>query len=59
MGLFMVVKNASAIDEAIAKAIIYDVMQQHLEPGKRLSDKSVCDRFSVSRMNVRRALLTL
>ena len=34
-------------------------MQQHLGPGTRLSEKSVCDRFGVSRMNVRRALLTL
>ena len=55
----MVVKDASAIDEAIVEAIIYDVMQQHLGPGTRLSEKSVCDRFGVSRMNVRRALLTL
>jgi DNA-binding GntR family transcriptional regulator len=53
------VKDASAIDEAIVEAIIYDVMQQHLGPGTRLSEKSVCDRFGVSRMNVRRALLTL
>jgi DNA-binding GntR family transcriptional regulator len=55
----MVVKDTSAIDEAIVEAIIYDVMQQHLGPGTRLSEKSVCDRFGVSRMNVRRALLTL
>ena len=55
----MVVNNASVIDEAIVEAIIYDVMQQHLGPGTRLSEKSVCDRFGVSRMNVRRALLTL
>ena len=55
----MVVKDASAIDEAIVEAIIYDVMQQHLGPGTHLSEKSVCDRFGVSRMNVRRALLTL
>ena len=55
----MVVKDASAIDEAIVEAIIYDVMQQHLGPGTHLSEKSVCDRFGVSRMNVKRALLTL
>ena len=55
----MVVKDASVIDEAIVEAIICDVMQQHLRPGARLSEKSVCDRFDVSRMNVRRALLTL
>ena len=55
----MVVNNASVIDEAIVEAIIYDVMQQQLGPGTRLSEKSVCDRFGVSRMNVRRALLTL
>ena len=53
------VKDAPTIDEAIVEAIIYDVMQQHLGPGTRLSEKSVCDRFGVSRMNVRRALLTL
>ena len=55
----MVVKDAPAIDEAIVEAIIYDVMQQHLGPGTHLSEKSVCDRFGVSRMNVKRALLTL
>ena len=55
----IVVKDASVIDEAIVEAIIYDVMQQHVGPGTRLSEKSVCDRFGVSRMNVRRALLTL
>jgi hypothetical protein len=27
------VKDAPTIDEAIAEAIIYDVMQQHLGPG--------------------------
>lgn len=55
----MVVKNAAAIDEAIVEAIVKDVMQQRLVPGARLSEKLVCDRFGVSRMNVRRALLTL
>ena len=34
-------------------------MQQNLGPGTRLSEKLVCDRFGVSRMNVRRALMTL
>ena len=34
-------------------------MQQHFGPGTCLSERSVCDRFGVSRMNVRRALLTL
>ena len=53
------VKDAPTIDEAIVEAIIYDVMQQHLGPGTHLSEKSVCDRFGVSRMNVKRALLTL
>ena len=53
------VKDAPTIDEAIVEAIIYDVMQQHLGTGTRLSEKAVCDRFGVSRMNVRRALLTL
>ena len=55
----MVVNNASVIDEAIVEAIIYDVKQRHFGPGTRLSEKSVRDRFGVSRMNVRRALLTL
>ncbi|MDA9044244.1 GntR family transcriptional regulator [Oceanospirillaceae bacterium] len=53
------VKDAPTIDEAIVEAIIYDVMQQHPGPGTHLSEKSVCDRFGVSRMNVKRALLTL
>ena len=55
----MVLNNASVIDEAIVEAIIYDVKQRHFGPGTRLSEKSVRDRFGVSRMNVRRVLLTL
>ena len=53
------VKDAPTIDEAIVEAINYDLMQQHLGPGTHFSEKSVCDRFGVSRMNVKRALLTL
>ncbi len=34
-------------------------MQQHFGPGTCLSERSVCDRFGVSRMIVRRVLLTL
>ena len=49
------VKDSSVIDEAI----IYDAMQQYFGPGTRLSEKSLRDRFGVSRMNVKRALLTL
>ena len=55
----VVLKDASVIDEVIVEAIIDDVMQQHFGPRTRLSEKSVRDRFGVSRMNVRRALLTL
>ena len=53
----MVVKDASAIDEAIVEAIIYDVMQQHRGPGTRLSEKAVCDRFGVSRMVFRSTII--
>jgi DNA-binding GntR family transcriptional regulator len=34
-------------------------MEQRIGPGARLSEKSLCERFGVSRMYVRRALLTL
>ena len=40
-------------------AIVNDVMEQRIKPGTRLSEKSLCERFGVSRMYVRRALLTL
>ncbi len=52
-------KETAAIDEAIVDVIINDVMEQRIGPGARLSEKSLCGRFGVSRMYVRRALLTL
>ena len=52
-------KETAAIDEAIVDVIINDVMEQRIGPGARLSEKSLCERFGVSRMYVRRALLTL
>jgi len=55
----MGVKETAAIDEAIVDAIVNDVMEQRIGPGTRLSEKSLCERFGVSRMYVRRALLTL
>jgi DNA-binding GntR family transcriptional regulator len=55
----MGIKEASAIDETIVDSIVNDVMEQRIGPGARLSEKSLCERFGVSRMYVRRALLTL
>jgi DNA-binding GntR family transcriptional regulator len=55
----MSAKETAAIDEAIVDVIINDVMEQRIGPGARLSEKSLCERFGVSRMYVRRALLTL
>ena len=52
-------KETVAIDEAIVDVIVNDVMEQRIKPGARLSEKSLCERFGVSRMYVRRALLTL
>ena len=52
-------KETAAIDEAIVDVIVNDVMEQRIGPGARLSEKSLCERFGVSRMYVRRALLTL
>ena len=52
-------KETAAIDEAIVDVILNDVMEQRIGPGARLSEKSLCERFGVSRMYVRRALLTL
>jgi DNA-binding GntR family transcriptional regulator len=55
----MGIKEASTIDETIVDSIVNDVMEQRIGPGTRLSEKSLCERFGVSRMYVRRALLTL
>ena len=55
----MGIKEASTIDETIVDSIVNDVMEQRIGPGTRLSEKSLCERFDVSRMYVRRALLTL
>jgi DNA-binding GntR family transcriptional regulator len=55
----MGVKEPTAIDETIVEAVVNDVMEQRIRPGTRLSEKSLCERFGVSRMYVRRALLTL
>jgi len=59
VGHFMGVKEIAVIDETIVDAIVNDVMEQRIGPGTRLSEKSLCERFGVSRMYVRRALLTL
>jgi DNA-binding GntR family transcriptional regulator len=59
IGNVMGVKEPIAIDETIVDAIVNDVMEQRIGPGTRLSEKSLCERFGVSRMYVRRALLTL
>jgi DNA-binding GntR family transcriptional regulator len=55
----MGIKESSTIDETIVDSIVNDVMEQRIGPGTRLSEKSLCERFGVSRMYVRRALLTL
>ena len=55
----MGIKEASTINETIVDSIVNDVMEQRIGPGTRLSEKSLCERFDVSRMYVRRALLTL
>jgi len=52
-------KETVAIVETIVDVIVNDVMEQRIKPGARLSEKSLCERFGVSRMYVRRALLTL
>ena len=52
-------KENVVIDEVIVDVIVNDVMEQRIKPGTRLSEKSLCERFGVSRMYVRRALLTL
>jgi DNA-binding GntR family transcriptional regulator len=59
IGNVMGIKEPIAIDETIVDAIVNDVMEQRIGPGTRLSEKSLCERFGVSRMYVRRALLTL
>lgn len=52
-------KETVAIVETIVDVIVNDIMEQRIKPGARLSEKSLCERFGVSRMYVRRALLTL
>ena len=55
----MGIKEATVTVETIVDAIVNDVMEQRIGPGSRLSEKSLCERFGVKRMSVRRALLTL
>lgn len=55
----MVVKDATVTVQTIVDAIVNDVMEQRIGPGTRLSEKSLCERFDIKRMYVRRALLTL
>ncbi len=55
----MVVKDATVTEQTIVDAIVNDVMEQRIGPGTRLSEKSLCERFDIKRMYVRRALLTL
>ena len=59
MGILVGIKEATVTVETIVDAIVNDVMEQRIGPGSRLSEKSLCERFGVKRMSVRRALLTL
>ena len=55
----MGIRDTTVTVQTIVDAIVNDVMEQRIGPGARLSGKSLCERFDIRRMYVRRALLTL
>jgi DNA-binding GntR family transcriptional regulator len=59
MECFVGIRDTTVTVQTIVDAIINDVMEQRIGPGARLSEKSLCERFDIKRMYVRRALLTL
>jgi len=59
MECFVGIRDTTVTVQTIVDAIVNDVMEQRIGPGARLSEKSLCERFDIRRMYVRRALLTL